>query len=793
MRSDASRQPFLRGVVTRDLVRRGLPFEDAYSLARAVRARIRGRAEIETTELRELIQEELAVALGDKGVVGLNPPGRPSPLPTVTYDGADAQPFSRGLLARSLLAAGVDGDSAYRLATDAQTALLAEDVEVVHHEELALRLGALLEVSAGKAAARRYRTMRRIGRLDKPLVAYVSGSTGSGKSTLALELAPLLGVYQISATDTIRQVMRMVFAPAILPGIHRSSFEAAGSVGKSGDPKAESVVRAFEDQAVRVLVGVRAVVDRAIAESVSVVIEGVHLLPPFVPFSDLEGDAYQVMIMLATFDEEVHRSRFLRRGAIGSRLGERYLRHFASIRAVQKRLLERAGDNDVSVLVTEHADDLVVSSLELVAEQLVDSAPWVAEPPGEPRRTPMLCLLIDGLADRPVRALGDRTPLAAADTPTLDRLAREGVCGLADPLEREVVPDTASGTLALFGQPAGALGRGPVEALGVGLKIRRGDVALRGNFATLDEHQRIVDRRAGRIREGTAELAAALDGMRLSLDGVTVKVRVRAATEHRLSILLRGEDLSSAILGSDPGDGAQLARPLVPSALDPDDAAAARTADVLKRFELAARERLAAHPVNEGRRREGLAVANAILTRGAGRLHRLGPISVGGQPLSTTCVGGDYTVLGVAAALGARVVSGAGMTANLDSDLHAKFDVVFEELKERDLVVVHFKGADIASHDLRPDLKVSYLERLDRELARFLERRSSDLRVAVAADHATLSELGRHGADPVPVLVWGHDVAADGVVSFDEASVASGRLRRFALRQLLERGYGPLS
>ncbi|MDX1384486.1 MAG: phosphoglycerate mutase, partial [Thermoanaerobaculia bacterium] len=134
---------------------------------------------------------------------------------------------------------------------------------------------------------------------------------------------------------------------------------------------------------------------------------------------------------------------------------------------------------------------------------------------------------------------------------------------------------------------------------------------------------------------------------------------------------------------------------------------------------------------------------------------------------------------------------GPGMTANLDSDLEAKLAAAQHELKGRDLVVVHVKGADIAAHDMRPDLKVEFLERLDREVGRLLAGADPPRRVAVAADHATLSELGHHGADPVPVLLWGEGIEADTVESFDELAVARGRLRRFQLRELMGRVFGP--
>ena len=155
-------------------------------------------------------------------------------------------------------------------------------------------------------------------------------------------------------------------------------------------------------------------------------------------------------------------------------------------------------------------------------------------------------------------------PTSNVYTPNLDRLAQEGCSGLADPVAPGVVPDTAAGSLALFGQSPLALKRGPVEALGAGIELSPGDIALRANFATL-ENGLVVDRRAGRIREGAEELAKALD--RLPLPGSLaddVELRVRPATEHRVALVLRGEGLSSAILGSDPGDGTPPGPPPIP-------------------------------------------------------------------------------------------------------------------------------------------------------------------------------------------------------------------------------------
>ncbi len=791
------RQRFLRGMITHDLVQRGLDFDDAYAAAHAIRDRLAEREEVSTTEIRDLIREYLEEVLGSDLPEVLRQPLRPTSEHFVLNDG-QKQPFSRGLLARSISAAGVDLDRAYRLVEELEQELSATGTSVSPSQEIARRVAELLERFGGSEAAQRYRLVRRLHRLPRPLVIYLGGASGTGKSTLSLEMAPLLRLYRVTSTDTIRQMMRMVFSPTILPALHSSSFEVAPPPGQEAmepgsphDPEYVELLTAnFEEQAVRVGVGVRAVVERAIAENMSILVEGVHLYPPLIPFPDLEGAVYQVPLMLATTDAEAHRGRFLSRARVTGRRAERYVENFDSIRIVHDFLLQQAEAHDVPLLDTSFGDPPVIQCLRLVTGMLRQRLPFLAQSVTGPSRpiVPTLLLIIDGLADRPVRALGGRTALQAAETPTLDRLAREGQCGLADPVAPGVVPDTAAGSLALFGQSPLALKRGPVEALGADFELTVGDVALRGNLATLDGEGRVLDRRAGRIREETLDLARALD--QLPLPGSLareVEVRVHSATEHRLAIVLRGEGLSSAIEGSDPGDGALPGPPPTPRPIDPHDERAVETARILALFEQKARKVLKKHPVNRARRDAGLLPANVVLTRGAGRIHRLISLEEGGMPLRLTCISGDRTVLGLARWLGAATVQRDGMTANLDTDLGVKFAAALQALKHNDLVIVHVKGADIAAHDQRPDLKVEFLERLDRALGDFLEQLPGKTRLAVASDHATLSESGQHAADPLPVLIWGPGIEADGVETFDEQAAGSGELERFPLQLLLGR------
>ena len=796
--SDGNRHRFLRGMITHDLVQRGVAFEEAYEAARAIRDQFGGREEVTTVEIREAITGQLHKMYGDSVPSSFLDPQVTTPSLQVIYHGQE-QPFSRGLLARSMQAAGVDLDRAYDLVTMLELSLVADKLEVVSSAEIARRVDEFLETEVGTRSAQRYRLLRRIRTLPRPLVIYVGGASGSGKSSLSLELAPLLRIYRINATDTIRQVMRMVFTPKIMPALHSSSFEIvehletppseepAGAATDIDHPN--RVIASFEEQARRVCVGVRAVVERAIAENMSIVVEGVHLVPGLVPFPDLEGMAYQVPLVLTTPDEEVHRARFLARSRVSARRAERYLENFEDIRTIHNYVLQQAEAHEVQELETSHGDPPVVPTLELVTGVLQHRLPSLsASADARLESPPTILLIIDGLTDRPVRELGNRTPLQAAKTPVLDRLAAEGLCGLADPVAPGVVPDTAAGSLALFGQSPLALKRGPVEALGAGLTLSAGDVALRGNFATIESNGTVVDRRAGRIRDKAEELAKAIDHVSLPKDiSSEVDVRVKVGTEHRLAVVLSGDGLSADINGSDPGEGTLPSKALTPRPVDPNNDRAIYTAQVLAMFEKAARDILVDHPINKAREKQRLRPANALLTRGAGRIHQLIPLEEAGLPLRLVCIGGDRTLLGLASWLGAKTVSTDKMTANLDTDLGAKFDAAGEALQHNDLVIVHVKGADIAAHDRRPDLKAEFIEKVDAALGRLIETHDGELHVAVASDHATLSESGQHAADPLPVVIWGTGIEGDGVQRFDEQAAVTGALERFPLQMLLSR------
>ncbi|MFW5740316.1 MAG: phosphoglycerate mutase, partial [Myxococcota bacterium] len=220
-------------------------------------------------------------------------------------------------------------------------------------------------------------------------------------------------------------------------------------------------------------------------------------------------------------------------------------------------------------------------------------------------RLQLFYLILDGLGDEPCSALGGRTPLEVARIPHLGELARRGRTYRLDMRDRTGDVSTSYGQFALFGygDDAALPERGPVEAAGIGVDLAKGDVAFRANWATFDGGWRIVDRRAGRIREGAVELARALDGMSLG-DGV--QALVRAGTEHRVALVLRGPGLGAGVSDSDPMHTIlEPVPPLRVTALDPGDVASQRTVACLARFQELSRPILCKHPVNLRRKERG--------------------------------------------------------------------------------------------------------------------------------------------------------------------------------------------
>jgi 2,3-bisphosphoglycerate-independent phosphoglycerate mutase len=391
-----------------------------------------------------------------------------------------------------------------------------------------------------------------------------------------------------------------------------------------------------------------------------------------------------------------------------------------------------------------------------------------------------LLIILDGLGDRPCAALGSATPLEAAHTPNMDRLAEQGLCGQMDPLMPGLPVGTHTGMGLLMGlapSDATRLSRGPVEAAGIGLPMNNGDVVLRSNFATLLEGK-LVDRRAGRIDEGTEELAKVLADIDLG-DGITGSLR--PTTQHRGVLHLRGEGLSPQISDTDPGSGKKELGVLRACPLDPENTAAARTAAAVNRFVALAGERLSAHEENRRRLEKDLLPANAIITRSAG--HLFDPANlVTHMGLSAAVVTGESTVEGLARLFGFDVLREPGFTALPDTDLSRKAELAHEALEDHDLVFLHVKGPDICAHDYDPGGKRDLLARIDQAFEELLR---GDWVIGITGDHSTESHFGRHCGDPVPSLLRDPHGRIDRIDRFGEKYCMEGGLGRLSATAFL--------
>jgi 2-phosphoglycerate kinase len=293
--------------------------------------------------------------------------GEPLPL------GNAGLPYSKGVMARALIAVGVPADRAYGLARRVEVDLAERRERTVDPERLRVLAQETLGDEEGERAVGRLRRLADLQTLDVPIIVLIGGSTGTGKSTLAAEVAHRLGITRVASTDFIRQTMRAFFSKEFMPTIHYSSFEAGAGV--DGDVTGDPTIVGFVDQCRHVCVGVEAAMERALTEGWSMVLEGVHLVPGILP-AHLEG-ALVVHVVVEIADEDVHRVHFHVRDVStgGIRAMDKYLAHLDDIRRIQTYVVGRARRESVPVVENANVDRTIDEVIEIVmrsAERLRD-------------------------------------------------------------------------------------------------------------------------------------------------------------------------------------------------------------------------------------------------------------------------------------------------------------------------------------------------------------------------------------------------------------------------------------
>lgn len=359
------RHPFMRGIVIHSLMARGVSFDDANAAANAVRDRMRGRGVVGKAEIVDALRE----LLGDAPFEEEH--HLPLPVDIVIQGGKGSpQPFSKGVLSQSLLAAAIEPNDAFDVAREIERTLLRRGAREVDRGELRRLSYETLARSIGPQAAERYLVWRRYQDPERPVILLLGGAAGVGKTSLALEVAHRLGIGRVLSSDSVRQIMRIMLSQDLAPSIHGSSYDAY----KLMPPEAlgdDPVIEGFRSQAATVSVGIRASIDRSVSENASLVLDGVSIVPGLIDVDAYDGLADVIFLVVATLDADVYANRFKVRAEDESRRpAHRYLENLDAILRIQDHFLEVADRYGVPIVDNDSFDRAVLLIIRHVTETL---------------------------------------------------------------------------------------------------------------------------------------------------------------------------------------------------------------------------------------------------------------------------------------------------------------------------------------------------------------------------------------------------------------------------------------
>jgi 2,3-bisphosphoglycerate-independent phosphoglycerate mutase len=380
----------------------------------------------------------------------------------------------------------------------------------------------------------------------------------------------------------------------------------------------------------------------------------------------------------------------------------------------------------------------------------------------------VILLIIDGIGDLPT----PKTPLQAAKKPNLDKLADEGITGLMSPLGRGIVPGSDTSHLQLLGYDPDIFyhGRGPLEALGIGMEIAHGDIAFRANLATLAENRsnanngkKIIDRRAGRI----ATYEAKCFEKYLSTKIEDVQITFKHSVDHRGAVVFRGPGLSPHISDTDPHEEGQL---LQSEPLDNSERAR-KTARIVNKYTEYASGMLRSAIENKKRKEDRQLQVNAVLLRGAGEFRQV-PSMYERYNVNAACIAGGAVYKGVARYLGMDIFMLPGQET--DKMLQERAYAANKAVVDYDMVFLHIKSCDNFGHDGNFKGKKEFIEKIDKHVISQLRKTGSS--IIITGDHSTPVALKAHSGHEVPILIWSKNERRDSVKKFDEQSCMQGGL-----------------
>ncbi len=406
-------------------------------------------------------------------------------------------------------------------------------------------------------------------------------------------------------------------------------------------------------------------------------------------------------------------------------------------------------------------------------------------------------VIIDGLGDRPCRQLNEKTPLEAAEKPNLDYMAENGKLGYMYPVHEEFVPGTNEAIVEIFGQEWQDYPRGWLEAIGEGLELKKGDLAFRANFATIDNLQdkNVIDRRAGRTLT-TKEAKILSKGINKIF--LPRKFIFKPTIQHRGVLVLRGgfsENITEMDPSYHPTKKSETGKFRFSEPEDEDENSE-YTANMANNFVEKTFEVLDKHPINELRRKKGFYPANILLLRAPGvSVKKINKYKKWACSSSVPVVKGICRVLGISLSYFQPIdFKDNDVYVNLKKNLDLEIKKSIELLKKKnaDYAFVYFKETDVPGHDNKPIEKKEMIETLDKDFFSFLRvfAEKNKIKVAVTADHSTPCGLKQHSSDSVPVLLFGDEknkFEKEGCNVFNETEAKKGSLGKIYGKDFLKK------
>jgi 2-phosphoglycerate kinase len=377
---DGSATPFDRRLLAASLERAGISFKDANLLAQQIESSLRSDG-VRVVKQRVLLHRAAAALearFGRETLLRFEATVARFGDLVVTENGRDGLPYSRGILAQSLMGIGLEPERSHNFAKRVEDVLWRRGEQRVSRALIRAAVHELLLEEAGEEYARRYLVMRRVRASERPIVVVVGGTAGVGKSVIAAQIAYRLGIARVVSTDSVRQALRSLISPELSPVLHASSFTAWRAELMPHEVthvklKRNRVVRGFQTQVMQLGTAVDAIISRHLSEGTSLVIEGIHLVPGLTP-RVRDPAAVVVPLVLAVRDEDDHREHFGRREGHtrARRPSSGYLEHFDAIRMLQDYLVTSAKREAVSVIDIGDVERAVDRGVELVLDAVME-------------------------------------------------------------------------------------------------------------------------------------------------------------------------------------------------------------------------------------------------------------------------------------------------------------------------------------------------------------------------------------------------------------------------------------